>query len=307
MNLFERHLKLDLLGDNGSGGGGGQGGGDGSGAAGGGDGSGGGTGNGGSGGTTSVPDFKTLVATLPEELRNEGSLKNFNNFTDFAKSFVHAQKSIGKDKITVPDKHATRDDYVSILRKLGVPEKVEDYKLSKGEKSQATDEFMKKFSEVAHKSGIFPWQAEELLNWYESEVRSAAEKADNEYKEQIQKGIDALQKEWGQGFKAQVAKANVAFKELLPNQEDRQALIDMGFGNNPHLVRLLANAAKLMKEDVFVGKGEGLTTMTREEALAKARAIIGDPNHPYRNPSHPNHMAAKKEVQALYKEAYPDS
>ncbi len=271
---------------------------------------GGGSGGGISTSTTEVvtpPDYKSLVASLPQELRDDPSLKPITSLEGLAKSYVHAQKSMGKDKIALPDKHATRDDYRAILGKLGVPEKLEDYKIAKGKESKVTEEFVKKFSESAHKAGMLPWQAEEMLGWYEKEISSSIEASDAEIKAQVQKDVDALKKEWGEGFKAQVARANVTLKELLPNQEDRQALIDAGFGNNPQLIRVLANASKLLKEDVFVGKGEGLSTMTAEDALSKARTIMGDKDHPYRNPSHPNHLAAKKEVQSLYKQAFPDS
>ena len=300
--MFEKYLNMDrrlmdLLGD--------------AGGAGGGAGEGGdkkeGGGEGGSKGGAIPPDYKSLVASLPKDLQEDPSMKSITSLEGLAKSFIHAQKAVGKDKIVLPDKHATRDDYRALLGKLGVPEKVEDYKVTKAAESKITDDFMKKFSETAHKAGMLPWQAEEMLNWYENEVKTATDSSDVEIKAEIQKGVDALKKEWGQGFKAQVARANVTLKELLPDQADRQSLIDMGFGNNPHLIRLLANASKLLKEDVFVGKGGGLSVMTSQDALSKARQIMGDKDHPYRNTSHPNHLAAKKEVASLYKQAFPEN
>ena len=72
-------------------------------------------------------------------------------------------------------------------------------------------------------------------------------------------------------------------------------------------MRLLANASKLMSEDTFIGQGEGkLTGVTPQAALEKAKAIQADMNHPYRNPNHPNHRAAKKEVSDLYQLAFPE-
>jgi len=69
----------------------------------------------------------------------------------------------------------------------------------------------------------------------------------------------------------------------------------------------LANASKLFKEDTFIGHGEGkLGGMTPAEALAKATDIQGNNAHPYRDTMHPGHKAAQKEVQDLYKIAYPE-
>ena len=49
-------------------------------------------------------NFKDLI---PEGFKEEKSLDNFNNMEDFVKSYLHAQKLVGADKIPVPNKHAT--------------------------------------------------------------------------------------------------------------------------------------------------------------------------------------------------------
>ena len=52
-------------------------------------------------------NFKDLI---PESFKEEKSLDNFNNMEDFVKSYLHAQKLVGQDKIPVPNKHATEED-----------------------------------------------------------------------------------------------------------------------------------------------------------------------------------------------------
>jgi len=49
-------------------------------------------------------DFKSLI---PESFKDEKSLENFNNMEDLLKSYLHAQKMVGADKIPVPNKFAT--------------------------------------------------------------------------------------------------------------------------------------------------------------------------------------------------------
>ena len=56
-------------------------------------------------------DFKTLI---PEEYREEKSLQNFSNMDDFVKSYLHSQKLVGADKIPVPNKMATDDDWKAV-------------------------------------------------------------------------------------------------------------------------------------------------------------------------------------------------
>ncbi len=284
----------------GSGEGGGQGG---SGGAAGGSGSTGGTGAAGTGGAPA--DWRS---SLPDDIKGEASLGAIKTVADLAKSYIHAQKAIGKDKIALPDKHATRDDYQAILRKLGVPEKVDEYKVNVKEGKVVGDAFLNEFRAAAHKAGMLPWQAEELLDFYESKTSGAMSAADQEYKQKVDTDIANLKKEWGTAFDQKIARANVALKEFLPDEADRKALMEDGFATNTRLIKLMENASKLMKEDKFVGQGAGNLSgaLSPSEALSKAREIIGNKDHPYRNPSHPNHKAAKDEVAAYYKMANPE-
>ena len=60
-------------------------------------------------------------ASLSDEIRNEKSLENISDIESLAKSFVHAQKLVGADKIPVPNKFATEDDWNKVYEKLGRP------------------------------------------------------------------------------------------------------------------------------------------------------------------------------------------
>ena len=60
-------------------------------------------------------NFKDLI---PENFREEKSLNNFNNMEDFVKSYLHAQKLVGADKIPVPNKHATEEEWNEVFKKF---------------------------------------------------------------------------------------------------------------------------------------------------------------------------------------------
>ena len=65
---------------------------------------------------------------IPESFREEKALDNFNNMEDFVKSYLHAQKLVGADKIPVPNKHATEEDWNEVFKRLGAPSDPNDYK-----------------------------------------------------------------------------------------------------------------------------------------------------------------------------------
>lgn len=299
--LLFKHMLRDVLGDEGADGGAGgdKSGGDG-------DNGGGDSGSGNDGGAGAV-SWDQIKANLSEDLRGDSSLSTITSLEGLAKGYVHAQKAIGKDRIAVPDKHATMDDWQQVFKKLGVPEKVEEYKFKLPEGAEVNDETLKALSEAGHKAGLLPFQMEQVFEKYYEIAKASSDSQLTTLKAKAEEDVNALKKEWGEGYETQTKKANVAFKELLPDEADRKRLIEDGMASHPSVVRLLANAAKFFKEDTFVGHGEGsLGGVTPAEALEKARAIQGNAEHPYRNKSHPNHQQAQKEVQALYKIAFPE-
>jgi len=97
--------------------------------------------------TTSV-DFQTLI---PEEYREERSLQNFQNMNDFVKSYLHSQKLVGADKIPVPNKMATDDDWNEVYKRLGRPSSPDEYQYQLPEQNKLDDATLKAFSEQAHK------------------------------------------------------------------------------------------------------------------------------------------------------------
>ena len=255
---------------------------------------------------TADVDWTALRQALPEDLRDDKSLLTINSVEGLAKSFVHSQRAIGS-KVSVPDKHATPEDWQVFFNKAGNPEKLEDYKLNLPEGVEADEGFMTSIKEEAHKAGVLPWQMEKILgNYYAyADKMLGAQSTDNQAK--MEDDLNGLKKEWGESYEDKQRASNVAFKELLPDPAHRQRLIDDGLANHPSVARLLANASKMFSEDKFIGHGDGkLGGLSPAEALAKANDIQGNNEHPYRDTKHPGHKAAQEEVQNLYKIAYPE-
>lgn len=248
-----------------------------------------------------------IKQAIPEELRNDKSLEPITSVEGLVKSYIHGQKAIGKDKISLPDKHATEEDWQEVFKKMGNPESLDEYKYSLEGDSALSEDVMDKVKEAAHKAGVLPWQFEKVVNVLNKEGLAQTEAQQTEAQNRYQAEVEKLQKEWGKNYDTMVRRANAAFKEFMPDKAEREAFIESGLGGDPRVVKILAQASKLLNEDVFIGQGDGhLGGVTPDEALAKARDIQGDPNHPYRNPSHPNHKSAKEEVAALYKIAFPE-
>lgn len=310
MLYFERfYRRQDILNEGGEGsgaaGGAGASGGNGTGASGGA--ANGAANNAGAGGV----DWSKWQEALPDDVKKDPGIAPFKTLPDLAKGYISLQKTLGKDKVSIPDpKHATEADWLNVYRRLGAPDKVDDFKfkLPDGVDEKTIDaDFMKSVKEAAVAAGVAPWQFEKIFGAYHKTASSRVEASQAEFKATRAADIDNLKKEWGQAYDKEVKKANTAFMEFL-KPEERARLIEDGLAGHPSVVKILANAAKLLSPDKFLGHGDGDNgNMTPAEALSKAQKIQGDPNHPYRVTTHPNHKAAQEEVKNLYKIAYPQA
>lgn len=252
-------------------------------------------------------DWGKLRESLPEDLRTDTSFQPIKSFEDLAKSYVNAQKAIGKEKLVLPDKHATPEDWQGVFTKLGNPAKIEDYKMNLPKDTEIDKEVLSQLTQVAHSKGVLPWQMEAVVEKFVEIAKNAETLSVEKFQAEKTNGIKALKDEWGKAFDSQVKKANAAFKHLLPEVADRQAIVELGLSNHPVVVRLLANAAKMMSDDNFVGAGAlESVSLTPADALKKANDIIANLSHPYHNRAHPNHKLAKDEVRNLFAMASPE-
>ena len=103
---------------------------------------------------------------LPDDLKTEKALESIQDIPGLAKSYIHAQKMIGSDKIPVPNKYATDEDWQAVYNKLGRPETPDAYEFNLKDNSNIDENALKGFKETAHKNGLLPKQAEAIMNFY---------------------------------------------------------------------------------------------------------------------------------------------
>ena len=97
---------------------------------------------------------------LPDDLREDPSLKTIQDIPGLAKSYIHSQKMIGKDKIVLPNEHATKEDWDDVFNKLGRPASAEEYKIE----GEASD-LINNFKPVAHNLGLNNNQVQKLVEF----------------------------------------------------------------------------------------------------------------------------------------------
>lgn len=249
---------------------------------------------------------------LDPTIKQHPSIQNFKSPGDLAKSWVEAQKLIGRDKIPVPDPNkATKEDWDMVFERLGRPKDkdgytIPDVKLPDG--YPAPDkEFMENFKTKALELGMLPAQVNGLYQWFmDSQISEF-----NQYGEQRNKergeGENALRKLWGKAFEQ-----NFQIAEQAVNKYGTEKFIEKlkatGLNNDPDMIQFIASMAKNFSEDKIAGKPAGLT-LSPEEAVAEIKKIqaeaMKDKNHPMNNKHHPEYDFFKQKWQDLHNMAYP--
>lgn len=240
---------------------------------------------------------------LPDEIKNEPSIKLHKTVDGLAKALINAQKLIGADKIAIP-KNPDEKSIREIHEKLGLPKEAEKYQIKASENSPIPKELVEGFQKAAFEMGLLPSQAEKVVKWMEQTETKSQESVNLQAKAAYEKNMDTIKAEWGEAYNENVLRAKAALREFGASEEDVK-YIKQNFGANPAVLRLLAKAGATLAEDKVRGEGStGSGAMTPSQALAKIGEIKANLGHAYYNPNHSDHSAAKLEMKKLYEFAY---
>ncbi len=265
------------------------------------------SGDGGSQGPVNFP------AGLDEAISRDPSLKVFvndqNEFNvgNLVKSYVHAQKMMGADKVVLPGDNATDEDINAFYDKLGRPA-LDKYEINANlEEGQELDqEMFDAFKSEAHKAGILPKQAQALSDWFNKTTIDAQKASGTQMQEAFDKSVNDLKTEWGEAFDKEKSLANSALAEFVDGDLMKE-FKDAGLDDNVTVLKIFNKIGKsLNQEDTFSKESHGSFGMTPAEAQGKVNAYMADFNGPYMNADHVNHNQVVKEVEKLNQIIYKD-
>ena len=242
-----------------------------------------------------IVDFKSLI---PESFKDEKSLENFDNMEDLLKSYLHAQKMVGADKIPVPNKFATDEDWKEVFTRLGAPKSPEDYKYSFKD-DEVDPNQLKTFNETAHRLGLLPKQAEALVKYYNDLNKGQSEQLEAQAIEAQTKTEADLKKEFGPQFNKRLDQAKrLAINTLGEDFLNKTVLKDGSrLGDNLEVIKAFSNLADKLSEDEIV-KGEGSDYQTAKD-IEKQIDELTQQGSAYWQNQHPNHKKAVDEVLKL--------
>jgi len=241
-------------------------------------------------------DFKTLI---PEDYKEEKSLQNFSNMDDFVKSYLHSQKLVGSEKINVPNKYSTDEDWKDVYKKLGTPENADGYKYDLPEDHRIEDDVLKNFSNEAVKLGLLPHQAQGIMKYYNDVINKGVDDQTAHMKVSQEESEKELRKEYGATFDRQIQSAKNLAHATLGKEFVTDTLLQDGsrLGDNPTVIKAFVGLANKLSEDVMV-KGDSVPFLTVPE-INKQIASLQQEGSAYWDKRHPGHAEAVEEVAAL--------
>jgi hypothetical protein len=248
--------------------------------------------------TETQPVAKTWKEAISEEFRNDPNIEKFTEIDALAKSYINATQMIGKDKVAVPNKNSTDDQWNEVYDKLGRPESADKYSLNaKSDVVPIDDNAIKQFAENAHQLGLNNKQAQGILEFYKNNMEGMAQQSKVDTETAQVQSEQQLRQEWGRDFESNVKKAGALAKaNMNPEILDMQLKNGMRLGDHPEVIKGFAKIAGMMSEDKIVStESENVSSNTDVET--EISEIMNNKDGPYWNRSHPDH---DKMVQQVY-------
>jgi len=239
-----------------------------------------------------------FLDSLPEDLRSEPSLRTFTDPAALAKSYVNAQRMIGADKIALPSKSATADEWREVYTKLGAPTSAKEYQFDGN--IPLEENYLNSFREHALNAGLRPSQANEMMNFVRNTIEGMNTSMSEGAEAARYAGEQELRQEFGQAFEQRLEMAQLAAKNLLGSTDmfDNIQLSDgRMLGDHPDIIRMFSNLASQIGEDNLAGDTTELV-MTPQEAQRQITEMTRR-DGPYWDRMHPEHETYIQEVLRL--------
>lgn len=286
---------------------------------------------GGSDGGNGAPSTDQPAVSVAEALsdssvgKGEGAKSPESSLLASAQSTAEGANS-GQEGLSFPEKYAVKnedgtvnvsestrkllDGYNNLAKKMGetggvVPDSAEGYKLDfnpneLGLPENITPEVLKndadfkQFAEEAHKAGFTNEQVNLVATKYLNVVQSVLDRRDEN---DMAACKEALLQTWKTPAELDVGIKNAykAFNHFASDED--KALLDT-IGNNPLIVRVLANVGAMMREDSPVRNAQPTESRETITALMKSEA--------YLDSKHPEHEKVSNQVSQYYRQTVGD-
>ena len=246
---------------------------------------------------------------LPDDIRNDPSIKDMKDVTSLAKRMIASEKLVGADKVVIPGKDATAEQWSEVYNKLGRPASADSYNLEHVPdmpEGIIDDDKVSGYGGIAHELGLTTKQANGVFQWYQETIMSELTGMDEVQQRTAAETTQVLQEEFGNAFPEKIRLANSVFRNTRGGEEALQALKDKGLANDASIIKWAVEIGASMGEDRLLGLDGARAAKGPATPVAAQARIAELRNHKaYNNQYDPEHTTVMKEVEQLLPDAFP--
>ena len=261
-------------------------------------------------------DLSQAFAALPDDQKEFARANGLENkpLGDILAVLAANQKFTGADKATLMRKpketaEENPEAWAEYHKARGVPDSPDGYDAYEREEGEnlIPEAQRGELDKLFHERNFTPEDRNAALDLYHEMAAKTAEAGDAAYEQEVQAGLEGLKKEWGAKYSENLDAAK-AVVEQVGGKELGQFLDETGLGDDPRLIKFMANVAAKLGEDgaPITGKSAGgRGSRTPEEAQRALKAFEAKHFDALRNPNNPERQDLLKERNTLYAEAHP--
>jgi len=209
--------------------------------------------------------------------------KEFKTPADWAKGYDGLVRKLGQNPIVKPAETASDEEKNAyrnrLLREMGVPEKVDDYKFDDSRLPEDLRQFVDKnavetFRAKAFELGVTPQAFNEMVAMQVQREVENAKSQSASLDAAREKGMAELKSKWGGEFDTKVKSAIEVAKKFYPDLASAETEVGQKYGNDPVIIQVLADMAAKMGETKMppssAAAGSGRTREDAKMLLEKA-------------------------------------
>lgn len=192
-----------------------------------------------------------LQAALRKELRGDERLGKFGNASELAEEFLNQSDKLSQ-AVTIPGENASEQELVEFRRRLGVPEKPDEYEFEESLPEEMQPKtFDKWYKETALGAGLSKEQAAALRKAFAEQYTAGIKEVQKHKQASLEKTQKELREKYGDKYEENIVKAQRVVK-TLGGDEFVSYLEESGLGNDPRMVDAMVRFANLVSEDTLV-------------------------------------------------------
>lgn len=213
------------------------------------------------GGNNNAPAW---TAQLEKDLMGNAEITQFKSISEMGKAYLDASGK-AKNAIQLPGEKATAEERAAFYAKIGRPETVDGYNITKPadlpEDIPYDPAIEAVFKQFAFENGLSKAQAEKQFAWYCGLLKNGHELESKNLQKAQEETINKLKTDWGQKYEGNVKIAEIAFKTFAG--KDAADLLNkkvdgVRFGDHPVFLKVFYEiGSKTLDDKTLSGKGSG--------------------------------------------------